>query len=90
MHDSAREPDLPCELVVEVNREVVSRGSGVPDRLVVGDGVRHLRERRFAGDLEAVVGCPLTDAFLGRDSAEELRDVLLVHELAVARRASRS
>ena len=84
VHDSAREPDLPCEPVVEVNREVVSGGSGVPDRLVVGDGVCHLRQRRFPGDLEAVIGCPLTDAFLGRDSAEELGDVLLVHELAVA------
>ena len=61
VHDSAREPDLSCELVVEMDREVVSRGSGVADRLVVGDERTSPRPRGSPSDLEAVVGCSLAE-----------------------------
>ena len=76
------EPDGAREVVVEVDREVVSRRLRVPDRLVLRDRVGDLGDGLFLG-LEAVVGRALADALRRLDTPEELRDVLLVHELAV-------
>ena len=82
VHDPTRKADLLRERVIEVDREVVARGRRIPDRLIVRNAVRDFGER-VAIHLEAVVRRPLADAALGRHPAEELRHVVLVHELAV-------
>ena len=55
VHDAAGQPDRAGELVIDVDREVVTRGGRVADGLVLGDPVRELRVR-VGVDLEAVVG----------------------------------
>ena len=87
VHDPTREPDGPRELVVEVDREVVTRGGRVADRLILGHRVRDLRVRRPLGG-EAMVRGAISDALGCHDPAEELRHVLLVQELAVSVRVS--
>jgi hypothetical protein len=80
--DPPRQSDGAREVVVEVDREVVSRGFRVPDRLVVCDRIRDLCGGLFLR-VEPVVGRALADALRRLHAPEELGDVLLVEKLPV-------
>ena len=83
--DPSGQADRPRELVVEVNREVVSGRCRVTIRLVLRDPIADLAERIGTFLVQSMVRSALADALVGHDASEELGDVLLVHRRPVLR-----
>ena len=85
MHDAPGQPDAPGELVVQVDGEIVTRRRCVALGLILRDPMRDLGQRLHALDDQPVVRCAFAHRCGRLDASEELRDELLVDELAVLR-----